>query len=79
MYTLIEYMPLHLRESHRAARNSGVYPHNGAVRVWVEGDLSICEADYLDTEWASVVRTQAMRPEVVEDDIPGEAMGGIEF
>lgn len=33
---LVEYMPEHLRSSHAAARNSGVYPHNGAVRVAVE-------------------------------------------
>ncbi len=28
----VETMPEHLRESHRQARNWGVYPHNGAVR-----------------------------------------------
>lgn len=29
---LLEEMPDHLRASHRAARNWGAYPHNGAVR-----------------------------------------------
>lgn len=30
---IVETMPAHLQESHRAARNWGVYPHNGAVRT----------------------------------------------
>jgi hypothetical protein len=29
---LVETMPAHLRGSHRAARNWGVYPHNGSER-----------------------------------------------
>jgi glutathione S-transferase len=33
---VIERMPDHLRGSHRAARNWGSYPHNGAERVIVE-------------------------------------------
>jgi hypothetical protein len=44
---LIETMPAHLRASHRAARNFGVYPHNGAVRGWVSRDeaSSIVDSD----------------------------------
>jgi hypothetical protein len=30
---IVEVMPAQYRESHRAARNWGVYPHNGAVRL----------------------------------------------
>lgn len=51
---LIEYMPLHLRASHAAARNHGVYPHNGAIRLRVERSC----ADRLidgDEEWTSIV------------------------
>lgn len=32
---VVETMPDYLRGSHRAARNWGVYPHNGAVRTRV--------------------------------------------
>ncbi len=39
----VETMPEHLRESHRAARNWGVYPHNGAERLTMTRD----EADEL--------------------------------
>lgn len=37
-YVTIETMPEHLRESHRAANNWGVYPHNGAERSIVSRD-----------------------------------------
>ena len=30
---VVEWMPEHLRESHRAAGNSGAYPANGALRL----------------------------------------------
>jgi hypothetical protein len=32
----IEWMPEFLRDAHQAAGNSGVYPHNGALRLRVE-------------------------------------------
>ena len=32
-YVVVEHMPESWRESHRAARNWGQYPSNGAVRV----------------------------------------------
>lgn len=34
----VEIMPEHLRESHRAARNWGRYPYNGAQRMLVTQD-----------------------------------------
>lgn len=47
--TQVEWMPEHLRGSHERAGNSGVWPHNGAVRLRVhvncaemlEGDCGI--------------------------------------
>lgn len=50
----IEWMPVHLRASHVAAGNGGIWPHNGAER------LLCCDAcaDSLladDAEWASEV------------------------
>ncbi len=35
-FVTIETMPEHLRASHRAAGNWGVYPHNGAERREIE-------------------------------------------
>lgn len=51
---LIEWMPPYLRESHRAAGNAGVYPHNGSVRALVEWS---CGQTLLDAEpdWAREV------------------------
>lgn len=37
-FVLIETMPDYLRESHRAARNFGVYPRNGSVRSVMRRD-----------------------------------------
>ena len=37
----VYYMPEFLRESHRAAGNSGVYPLNGSLRLYVSQD---CQA-----------------------------------
>lgn len=42
--SVIEWMPEHLRESHEAAGNSGVYPLNGAVRLRVCADCEECIA-----------------------------------
>ena len=51
----VEYMPEYLRASYKAARNSGVYPHNGSVRLLV---TPCCAAamSRTDGEWCSVVR-----------------------
>jgi|SRR5690606_18451066 len=51
---VVEYMPMHLRASHEAARNVGTYPHNGAVRVRCERSCaeSIVESD---PDWAWIV------------------------
>lgn len=56
----LEYMPEHLRESHRAAQNSGSYPHNGAVRLRCHSECAygIVEAEEAADEaqeWASVI------------------------
>lgn len=44
----VEHMPEHLRASHQAARNRGVYPHNGAVRLHVSKECAehICDDDW---------------------------------
>lgn len=75
-YTLIEYMPLHLRDSHARAGNSGVYPQNGAVRLFVVGDVL---ASDLHPTWAEVVedclRELPPNETAVElDAIPPEAL-----
>lgn len=51
----VEIMPEHLRASHRAARNWGVYPHNGATREEMtrEEAEELCEGD----EYNHIVRT----------------------
>lgn len=54
---VVEFMPPYLRESHRAAGNSGVWPHNGSVRVAVErGHCAevVMEADGREG-WAEIV------------------------
>ncbi|MCC6994796.1 MAG: hypothetical protein IT370_09325 [Deltaproteobacteria bacterium] len=50
----IEFMPAHLRSTHEAARNVGVYPHNGAVRCYVSRDCAL-EMLESDGEWCHVV------------------------
>lgn len=52
-YVLVERMPEHLRASHRAAGNWGVYPHNGAERVLVHRD---CAPEAEDDEYDRVIR-----------------------
>lgn len=54
---LIETMPDHLRASHRAARNWGVYPHNGAERRVVGAD----ELPDENAEYDHVVREATAR------------------
>jgi hypothetical protein len=48
---MVEHMPPHFRASHSAARNAGVYPHNGAIRVIV----SLSCADELLDGWTDIV------------------------
>jgi hypothetical protein len=48
-------MPEHLRSSHVAARNHGVYPHNGAIRLRVERSCADRMAEY-DNAWVSVLK-----------------------
>lgn len=50
---VVEYMPEHLRATHEAAGNPGVYPHNGSIRVAVyHGCAEMIVED--DPDWASV-------------------------
>jgi hypothetical protein len=49
---VLEYMPPEFRASHSAARNSGTYPHNGAIRVIVAAS---CADELLDFGWTDVV------------------------
>lgn len=44
---VVEWMPVHLRAWHTAARNSGVYPLNGAIRIRCERSCAklLAEAD----------------------------------
>jgi hypothetical protein len=69
--TLIEFMPVYLRQAHLEAGNSGYYPHNGAQRVWVRG--VVAEED-LDGEWSGVIEVGvAPDGEPVLDDAPADA------
>lgn len=55
---LVEVMPHEYRESHRAARNMGTYPHNGAIRIRCE--RSCAEAVLDDAgDWARIIETTA--------------------
>lgn len=63
---LVETMPEHLIASHKEARNFGVYPHNGAVRLV----MSLSDFELLmDGEYDHVVRdaepTDVLEYEVV--------------
>lgn len=49
---LVERMPDHLRDSHRAARNWGSYPHNGAERVIVERSVTLEWRYNVDTHYS---------------------------
>src|SRR5690606_24912295 len=46
----VEWMPEHLRASHRAAGNSGTWPHNGSLRLRVERSCADRMIQY-DREW----------------------------
>jgi hypothetical protein len=66
-YTLIEYMPEHLRGCHIDAGNSGRYPHNGACRVYVEGEA--IDPTELDPRWAEIIEDH-----IDEQDVPEGAV-----
>jgi len=53
---ILEWMPESLRESHRAARNSGTYPTNGAERLLVDYTcaIRICDEEDEEDRWAWV-------------------------
>ena len=48
---VLEWMPDHLRASHRAAGNRGVYPENGAVRLRVARECAELLLE-TDADWA---------------------------
>ena len=52
---LVERMPEHLRASHEAARNAGVWPHNGSERVIMRAQ-DAADAVGLDPVWTEIVR-----------------------
>jgi len=55
-FALVETMPEQHRESHRAARNWGTYPANGATREWMRtGDAEQTVEDDED-DYAKIVR-----------------------
>lgn len=62
---VVEYMPQSLRESHRAARNSGSYPCNGAVRVAVKRECAERLVEY-DSDWSTI--TNLNPADYVDDD-----------
>lgn len=72
-YTLIEYMPTHFRASHEAARNCGAWPLNGAVRVYVEGDVPSRDLDAWATVIEDGIRTLP-EGETAHDCLPEDAM-----
>lgn len=51
---VVEYMPMHLRASHKAAGGAGVYPYDGSVRIRCEKSCaeSIVEND---ADWAQII------------------------
>ena len=54
LMVLVEWMPRELRDSHTAARNRGVWPANGALRLRME---QTCADLIVETEgdWAEIV------------------------
>jgi|GEM_PF-1500036 len=53
---ILEWMPPQYREAHSAAGNSGVYPHNGAIRlVTLRECAETIVADEGDERWARIV------------------------
>ena len=50
----VEVMPEEHRGSHEAAGNSGVYPHNGAVRMRVSRGCAVAILRH-ENDWAKVV------------------------
>ncbi len=53
---ILETMPDHLRASHRAARNWGTYPHNGATRLVCDREVAEQQAAEDADGYDSIVR-----------------------
>jgi hypothetical protein len=76
-YTLIEFMPAQHWASHLAAGNAGVYPHNGAERVYVEGEV---DSRDLHPRWATVIEDglrELPEGETALADIPADALAPV--
>jgi hypothetical protein len=52
---LVETMPEHLRASHEAAGNHGVWPHNGAERFVTD------RASVVEDQWTRIVKPATLR------------------
>lgn len=51
---VVEYMPMHYRASHKAARNVGAYPHNGAIRIRCARSCAELIVK-LDSDWTRIL------------------------
>jgi hypothetical protein len=67
-YTLVEYMPRHLRNSHTQAGNRGSYPANGAERVYIEHEVLSRD---LDPRWVEILEDGIRREDIPEDALTG--------
>lgn len=57
-FVTLEWMPLHLRASHDAAGNRGVFPHNGADRLRVTAECAQAIIEDKDhAGWATLVES----------------------
>lgn len=55
---LVEYMPVHLRATHKAAGNAGFFPYNGSERFLMEeNDAKLLVES--EPDWASILNVKA--------------------
>lgn len=60
---VIDWMPEHLRASHAAAGNEGVYPHNGALRLRVAPDCAVSLREDAVADEENVITAAALDAE----------------
>src|SRR5690606_4842133 len=51
---VVEYMPVYLRATHKAAGGAGVYPYDGSVRVRCAKECAESIVEH-DADWAQIV------------------------
>lgn len=51
---IVEYMPVYLRDSHKAAGGAGAYPYDGSVRIRCERSCAESIVEH-DADWAWIV------------------------